>query len=364
MEGLRNYQAAQSGFAGAAEEINENAAAFRGKAASVRNENKSLVQQARAATDLNALKGMGEEAAVRAFKVYGGKAAGWVDRTAFGGKIGRDTEGLKNMLGKKAKSMLNTAKSKATGSRNVDDEVGDDGEEGIEMTGDDVEGGFLENIDGGWLKNARAGIGKTSAPDEGLDEGGDGWGDLSQAEKEQELFGHTDDTQFNQRQASGEDGSLETKTDEPEGKTEEPDGDDVEQEGTKEEEDDPDEEGDLGADEGAEVGEGVAEDVGEGVGEEALVGGMEAGGAALDATGVGALIGIPLQIAGAVLEGGALYEAGKSVVDWFEEDILGDKPKVKTIAPPVKGRSIAQSGLVAAPVFDSSMDMPSSSASF
>jgi hypothetical protein len=84
----------------------------------------------------------------------------------------------------------------------------------------------------------------------------------------------------------------------------------------------------------------------------AVAGGLEAAGTALDATGVGAIVGIPLQVAGAVLEGGALYEAGKSVVDWFEQSILGEKPPVPTMKIPKMPPSIAQRGLLLTPNLD------------
>ena len=86
--------------------------------------------------------------------------------------------------------------------------------------------------------------------------------------------------------------------------------------------------------------------------ESAAAAGLEAAGTALDTTGVGAIVGIPLQVAGAVLEGGALYEAGKSVVDWFEQDILGMKPPAPQLKIPKMPPSIAQRGLLLTPNLD------------
>ena len=87
--------------------------------------------------------------------------------------------------------------------------------------------------------------------------------------------------------------------------------------------------------------------------------GLEGAGAALDATGVGAVIGVPLQIAGAVLEGGALVEAAKSVWDWFDDDILGNKPKPPTVALPKLQPTLAQRGLLITPNMDTLDQQPS-----
>ena len=368
MEGLRNYQAAQSGFAGAAEEMNENAAAFRGKVSNIKNENKSLVQQFKTATDMKALKGIGEEAAVRAFKTYGGKAMGWIDKKAFGGKISSDTEGFKNILEKKGKALYQSAKDRLSNrGQGQGNEMEDDGETGTEMTGGetDVVGGESPG-DGTFGDGGEVG---TEGVEDGEELGGREWSELTDAEREQELFGHTDDRVGEQagrtqpeRTLGDESNRAPNETDEgtqqEDTETKEGDeGDDAENE------DAPDEQGDLGdtLEEGAEdLGEGAGEGLADEAGGDALIG----AGTALDATGIGAVVGIPLQIAGAVLEGGALYEAGKSVVDWFEDDILGMHPKVPQVKIPKAAPTLAQQGLIAAPVYDTSMDMPSSSSAF
>ena len=347
MEGLRNYQAAQSGFAGAAEEMNENAAAFRGKKANIIATNKSLVQQARSATDLNALKGIGEEAAVRAFKTYGGKALGAIDKKVFSGNISKDTEAFKSKLEAKGKSLYQSAKNKLTGKG---DDVEDDGETGTEMTG-----GETDVVGGETPSTGTFGDGETAGTGEVEDVGEmPSWSEMTDAQRETELFGRTDDTQSVQ---AGQD-KVEPKSQSQEpGETKEDMGDEPE---TKE--------GDMADDAADDVAEDAGEDVAEGAGEgavdEGVAAGLEGAGTALDATGIGAIVGVPLQIAGAVLEGGALYEAGKSLVDWFETDILGEKPKAPQVAVPTKMPSLAQKGLVATPIYDSSMDMPSSAAAF
>lgn len=87
---------------------------------------------------------------------------------------------------------------------------------------------------------------------------------------------------------------------------------------------------------------------------------LETAGTALDATGVGAIVGIPLQLAGIALEGAGVFEAGKAVVDWFKEDILGDKQKVNPtlIKTPAAVSTLAGIGAQATPTFDSTMDAP------
>ena len=107
----------------------------------------------------------------------------------------------------------------------------------------------------------------------------------------------------------------------------------------------------------ADVGEeGGATAVDEGVGA-----GLEGAGTALDATGVGAIIGVPLQVAGAVLEGGALYEAGKGIVDWVEQ-LFGkkpDAPSVKKVSIPKPPPTLAQRGMLITPTMDTLDTQPS-----
>mgnify|MGYP003644816667 CR=1 FL=1 len=374
MEGLRNYQAAQSGFAGAAEEMNENAAAFRGKVSAVKNQNKSLVQQAMAATDLNAMKGMGEEAAVRAFKAYGGKALSAIDDKLFDGAVQGDTSKLW-AAGKKKLMDGITSKVKA-----VSSEV----EEGGTELGTKAQGFFGGKGDlkmptkspgsgGSGAGETKTSMGETksSMADDTMGEtktSGKSWDDMSPGEKEGELFdkGVNQDSQEAARDA---DIQPDTRTNEQKWQDSLDDKDEdaannVNADGTPvvdktagETKTSGESKSNAGDDDLEDDGEDELED-------EAETTADETAGTLLDATGIGAVIGVPLQIAGAVLEGGALFEAGKSVVDWFEQDILGQKPDIKKIATPVAGLSIAQKGLTATPIFDSSMDAPSMSSSF
>lgn len=115
-------------------------------------------------------------------------------------------------------------------------------------------------------------------------------------------------------------------------------------------------------DTGAVISKG-AEDAGASIIEKgAESAGLETAGALLDSTGVGAIIGVPLQIAGLVADGGLLYEAGKSLVDWFDEDILGHKPQVpknQLVATPIRPLTLADRGLAVVPNIDTIDTQPS-----
>ena len=76
---------------------------------------------------------------------------------------------------------------------------------------------------------------------------------------------------------------------------------------------------------------------------------------------MGAIVGVPLQVAGAVLEGGALYEAGKGIVDWVEQ-LFGKKPDVpdvKKVAMPTQMPTLAQKGMLITPTMDTLDTQPS-----
>tara|TARA_R110002012_G_scaffold322066_1_gene554452 strand:- start:4248 stop:5288 length:1041 start_codon:yes stop_codon:yes gene_type:complete len=129
-----------------------------------------------------------------------------------------------------------------------------------------------------------------------------------------------------------------------------------------------------GADETtADLGEGTESTIAEGAetataegAEQATAGGLEGAGALLDSTGVGAIVGVPLQIAGLALEGAGIYEAGKTIVDWFKEDILGDKPAIhpNLMKTPRAVSTLGGIGAQATPTYDSTMDMPTGAGSW
>lgn len=115
--------------------------------------------------------------------------------------------------------------------------------------------------------------------------------------------------------------------------------------------------GDAVASAGTSSGEAISDAVADTAGAVA-----EGVGTALDATGVGAIVGVPLQIAGAIADGGLLYEAGKSLVDWFDEDILGHKPKPpqnQLVQTPVRPLSLAERHLGVIPNVDTIDTQPS-----
>ena len=103
---------------------------------------------------------------------------------------------------------------------------------------------------------------------------------------------------------------------------------------------------------GADVGKSVAGDA------------LEAGGLALDATGLGAIVGIPLQIAGAAVELGSVYEAGKSIVDFVEQDILHTAPPPKANLQKLPAFNSMNNRATIIPNFDTQMDVPSTSGSW
>ena len=116
------------------------------------------------------------------------------------------------------------------------------------------------------------------------------------------------------------------------------------------------------------LGEGVGEGIGEGIGEVAgRVAGKEVAGttlegvgSVLDATGIFAPIGALFNIAGTALDVAGLYQVGKGVVDWAEEDILQKpQPSAPQIQLPSAPYTIAQRGMGIVPNMDS-VNLPSS----
>jgi hypothetical protein len=109
-----------------------------------------------------------------------------------------------------------------------------------------------------------------------------------------------------------------------------------------------------------------SEDLLQSGGKSLLASAAETAGSFLDVTGVGAIVGVPLQIAGLALEGAGIVEAGKTVVDWFKQDVLGDKPKVQytAIPQPKQVATLAGIGAQATPTFSTTMDVPGGSGSW
>jgi len=381
---MQSYNAGLGAYAQSAAQINSNLGAYRADVDNIKAQNKQLVQSAEQTVDLDALKGLGEELAVRGFKQmvgkYGSKLYEYkipkLNKSV--GDLDREgTEGIKK-FGKRA---FNKAR-------------GYDPEGDVETTGEGVE------MDTFSTNSRMGGAGDSSA--ETMEDGGgdmveDNMADDALVDGEDPVTSgsfedfmnqfntpstDTGDIDFerssNQMNMRGED--MQSRSLQQEGLNEDRERGDMANEDTNahdgEGEEDRGEEGgeDEPLEDTAEGMEGDAGDLADGArtalgdagdalgglaegaategADTAAAAGLEAAGTALDATGVGAIVGIPLQIAGAVLEGGALYEAGKSVVDWFEQDILQMKPPVPSMKIPKMPPSIAQRGLLLTPNLD------------
>ena len=391
---MNSYNSALSAYAQSAGEINSNLAGYRSDVDRVTGLNKQLKEAAETTVDLNALKGIGEEAAVRAFKTYGGKALGYVDRNLLGGRIQSDTEGLKNMLKNKGRSLYQSARERMSGGGEESGESGEGVElQDIEGSGDIDTGGIrvgrMQGIgdDGNGGVDVEGNLGDDALVDEPAETQMSFEDFMSQFDTPMTDTGDIDFVRSsNQLQMGMEDMRSRQMRDDADTEQridEEPTEGEGEEGGSRE----PLGDGEEGA---GEMGEGASEDLEDGtrsalqdagdegaddaLGElggagaetavdEGAVAGLEGAGAALDATGIGAVIGVPLQIAGAVLEGGALYEAGKGLWDWFDDDILGNKPKPPTVAMPKLAPSLAQRGMLITPNMDT-LDTQTSYGSF
>jgi hypothetical protein len=399
-------------YAQSAGEINNNLASFREDIDDIKGvnrqivaKNKQLLQDAYTKTDLDALRGLGEEVGIRQFKKYGGKALDYVDKRFLGGKIGSDTEGFKNML----KNKLSNFKSQAEDGvddligrgrnafRQVNDgidEINDrlagnsatEGSSGSTETnetggGGEDEGGETIEDDGSPTTDALDDVDRVDETDIG-DMSFDDFmnqfsrdlprtetGDIDFDRADEQLNMTLEDARGNMlRSQNANEASEETGQ---EGQKEDAGEEESKEDDAPEEETGGEESGNYGAEEPEEpssaleggedatdalAGAGEDEAIDEGVGA-----GLEGAGTALDATGVGAVIGVPLQVAGAVLEGGALYEAGKGIVDWVEQ-LFGkkpDAPSVKTLALPKAPPSLAQRGMLLTPTMDTLDTQPS-----
>lgn len=113
----------------------------------------------------------------------------------------------------------------------------------------------------------------------------------------------------------------------------------------------------LATDEISKVGESVAAGLGENVGTEE---GLQATAGVLASTGVLA------PLAGAVEVGAdifAIYETGKSIVDWFDRDILHQTtPTTDNISMPTAPKTLAEKGFLVTPSVDT-YDIPHTSIS-
>lgn len=99
----------------------------------------------------------------------------------------------------------------------------------------------------------------------------------------------------------------------------------------------------------AEAGAGIAE----ATTAEEVGGGLEVAGTALEATGILAPFGFLLQALGVGADAFGAYEAGKGVVDAFENDVLGQKTyKTPTIVTPVQPKTLLSQHMLITPTSD------------
>ena len=332
-----------------AAEINNNLASYRADVDNIRGKNKQLIEQARQTTDLNALRDLGAEMGVRTLKKFGAKVGGKL----YSYKLG-ERGSLEDWDKEMGKRLTKFAKRKI-GMGGDADEVAESGE-GVEMTGNPTASTVQENI-----PEAEEPASEFGSTAEDLTTAEDNPGTfedfMEQFDVPRQPNGDIDFDRANEQLNMGEEDMrgqrMRSEANRESGEREQMGNEDR----------------DAGAeDEGAEdAGEDVAEDIGEDVGEDAaeegaasgIGAGIEAAGAALDATGVLAPVGLAMNAIGAVVEGGVLVKGFEDAVDWFKQDILGEKPKAPQITIPKAPPTLAEKGLLIQPSFDTAQDLPS-----
>ncbi len=381
---MQSYNAGLGAYAQSAAQINSNLGAYRADVDNIKAQNKQLVQSAEQTVDLDALKGLGEELAVRGFKQmvgkYGSKlyeykipklnkSVGDLDREgtegikkfgkrAFNKARGYDPEGDVETTGEGVEMDTFSTNSRMGGAGNSSAETMEDG--GGDMVEDNMADDALvdgeDPVTSGSFEDFMNQFNTTTTDNGDID--------FERSSNQMNMRGEDMQSRSLQQEGLNEDRERGDMANED---TNAHDGEGEEDRGEEGGEDEPLEdtaegmEGDAGdladgartalGDAGDALG-GLAEGAATEGADTAAAAGLEAAGTALDATGVGSLIGIPLQVAGAVLEVGSLYEAGKSVVDWFEQDILGMKPPAPQMKIPKMPPSIAQRGLLLTPNLD------------
>ena len=329
-----------------AAEINSNLASYRADVDNIKSQNKALIESAKQTTDLNALRDLGAEVGVRTIKKFAGKVGGKL----YSYKLG-DRGSLEDWDKKMGKRLTKFAKKKL-GMGGDADEVEESGE-GVEMTGNPTASSVQDNI-----PEAESGVGEEA--ESGLGEGAEVENPgtfeefMEQFDVPRTSTGDIDFDRANEQINMGQEDRA-SRNMRSEGNREAGEREQMGQEDR-----------DVG-DEGEDAGEDVAEDIGEDVGEDAagegvaegVAGGLEAAGAALDATGALAPIGLAMNALGAIVEGGVIVKGVEDAVDWFKQDILGEKPKVPQVAIPKAPPTLAEKGLLIQPSFDTAQDLPS-----
>jgi len=365
-----------SAYASEASQINNNLQRYRSDIDNVASANKQIKQQFQAKSDLDNLRNLGAELGAKGVKEIGAKALGKIYRIkGFGGRSIRDfdidksfktddvPQTLVDAVKKGGKGLGNFASKQ---SQNFSDFL----DRQKEMNESNRLDSFVKERTGGGVEDAIGKGGNRSVFDSvDLDDEPSSSVATRVENPDAEPSRPTPmENESNEIKAEGSEATTEVKATElPEGVNTLDEGakgaldvantsvsDSVTSAGTSSGTTITDATSDVAKSAGGDVAD-VAEKAGASVAEEGA-------GAALDATGVGAIIGVPLQIAGLVADGGLLYEAGKSLVDWFDEDILGHKPQVpknQLVATPTRPLTLADRGLAVVPNVDTIDTQPS-----
>jgi hypothetical protein len=352
--GMGSYNAGASA-------ISSNAAAFRSDVDNVKSANKALVQQTRSADDLKHLYDIGAEGALRTLKPMVSKGLGYVYKKT----------GLKEWDNQATKSISDWRKKMG-----MEEDPESNAVDGNPATSTEATGSEVSGSQGGEIEMSDMGSGATEGTElsDMVNVGGRAGATTGVESAEATSYGEeglSGASNTSMEQITNQRGMVEEDVDAPEpaGQVRSPtDPQGVRgTDGVAPEDTDPTDmggetkEGDLG-DAADDVGGDLAADAGEEGALQGVVGADEAVGTALDATGVGAIIGVPMQILGGLAELFGGYEAAKGVGEWFNEDVLGNHPKVPQMSLP-KAPTIDNANL-AIPSFDSVQDAPSSQSSW
>ena len=375
-----NYQNKLGAFENSVEESKNQLNNFTNRRDEIVGDNKKLLSSAKALQSSDLIQGvisnMSGVVGLKSLKEVGSKGLSWVDKK-LGGKIARDTKGFKNIVKKKGQKLLkkgikqvsdkvkgvegegkevelqDTSPESQTENAVKTSTVEDSGEMGtgeMKESGEAYEDEAFENEAGGVFDESNA-TAQAQELDENINKlrtgglGGEGKPAQQKSYPDEEFEKGADEDVSNENKFESD-----TKTVDAENagidKTNKTDGADDDDEDV-----DPEADADDVADKLAEKASASAVD--EGVGNT-----LEGVGLAADSTGIGALVGVPLEIAGGIADLVGVVEAGKSFGDWFSEDVLGNKPPVKAqhIAMPKAPSTLASQGFQATPSYSSAVE--------
>ena len=356
-------------FNAGASAISNNAAAFRADVDEIKGANRALVQQTYAANDLKHLYDIGAEGAIRALKPQLEKGLGYAyEKTGLKAWDQKTTDAIhkwRRKMGLEADPESNEVDGNPAGSREAPtSEV--EGTTGGEIEMADInpseavgsEQELQDMVQVGGRQGATTGIESEAAERYGAEGLG---GRMEPVDTEQianqrgmrmeDVDAPEEPGQVRRGRMTDTDRGVQGEPSDPEGR--------VGTDGAAPEDMDA---GDIGGDALAGAGEDVAAGAGEEAVTQGVAGGLEAFGAAADATGVGALVGVPAQILGGLVELFGGYEAARGIGEWFNEDILGHHPKVPQMKLPTPPK--VDNANLAIPSFDSVQDAPSTSSSW